>query len=355
MADICVKAGKHVFQMIQEGTFSFDGVTTFVGPGAGPRWLIAAGFDLTFLKQEVLGAARPVHLVGTSAGALRFAAWAQPEYEKSYHALMDSYISMVFSRRDNRRSVMRSIAGLIDDYVEDDALPFALANRRYRLAIITARARNLVKSETALLQGVGLGATFLFNLIHPSLVNRFFQRVVFHNSAIPPSFCLDGAFRGRAVPLNQINFKHVLMATSAIPMVASGVRDIYGAETGVYRDGGLTDYQLNHQYAGSPDDIILFFNHQERIVPAWMDKHLFYRTPPARYLENILMIYPSVEFVEKLPGGKVPDRGDFRLYMKDPKGRMRNWRKAVAMTRHFGEEFLELAASGRLRRIVEKL
>lgn len=355
MADIRVKAGKNVFRMIQDGTFSFDRVTTFIGPGAGPRWLIASGFDLTFLKEQVLGASRPLHLVGTSAGALRFAAWVQPEYEKSYHALMDAYISLSYSRRDNRSSILRSISTLIDEYVENDALPFALANRRYRLAIITARARNMLKSEAALIQGVGLGATFLFNLIHPSLVHYFFQRVVFHNSAIPPSFCLNGAFRGHAVPLNQINFKHVLMATSAIPMVTAGVRDIYGAETGVYRDGGLTDYQLNQQYARGPEDVVLLFNHQERIVPAWMDKHLFYRSAPAGFLENLLTVYPSEEFVEKLPGGKVPDREDFRLFMKDPKGRMRNWRKAVAMTQHFGEELLELVAGGRLRRVVEKL
>ncbi len=355
MSDLVVRAGSSIFPMIKDGGFDWDRVTHYIGPGAGPRWLIASGFDLALLKNEVLGNTFPVTLVGSSAGALRFAAWIQPEYEKSYRSLMEAYISMTFSRRDNSRSVLRTIANVIDDYIEDDALPFALASKRYRLAIITARARNMTASERVLLQGFGMGAAFLFNSLHRSWIQLFFQRVVFYGGAIPPPFCLKKDFRGRVVPLDMVNFKHVIMASSSIPLVVAGVRDIYGAQNGIYRDGGLTDYHLNQKYASKEGEAILLFSHQRRIVPGWMDKKLTHRKPLDENLENVLMIYPSEAFIRRLPGGKVPDRQDFKTFVSDPKTRMENWRRAVEMSEPLGEEFLEMVANGTIRTVVKKI
>ncbi|MBN2283785.1 MAG: hypothetical protein JXO48_07835 [Deltaproteobacteria bacterium] len=355
MSDIRVKAGKHVFAMIQDGGFDLDRVTTFIGPGAGPRWLIASGFDSTLVRSDLLGRRKPVLLVGSSAGALRLAAWLQPEFEKSYQALVDSYLSLVFSRRDNRRTILRAISNLIDEYVENDALPFALRNRRFRIAVITARSRAMTASEIPPILGAGLGAAFLANAVHSSLMHRFFSRVVFYNGPIVPRFCLDRSFRGETVALNEINFKHALLATSAIPLAVSGVRDIYGARTGVYRDGGLMDYHLNQRYAATDEEVTLFFHHQERIIPAWMDKKLPYRKPRPGVLDSVLMVHLSEDFVEKLPGGRVPDRTDFRTYAGDPETRIAYWRKAVELAAPLGEQFLDLVAGGRLRQVVEKL
>jgi len=355
MSDIVVRAGRSVFDMIKDGGFDWNRVTHYIGPGAGPRWLMASGFDLTLLKNEVLGNRVPVTLVGSSAGALRFAAWIQPEYEKSYRNLMEAYVSMTFTRRDNSGSILRAISTIINDYIEDDALPFALTSRRYRLAIIAARARNMTASERSLLQGLGMGAAFLFNALHRSWIQLFFQRVVFYGGAIPPPFCLKKGFKGTFVPLDVVNFKHVIMASSSIPLVIDGVRDIYGAQNGIYRDGGLTDYHLNQRYAFKEDDVTLLFSHQRRIVPGWMDKKLTYRKPLGENLENLLMVYPSEGFVQKLPGGKVPDRQDFKTFVNDPKTRMENWRKAVKMSETLGEEFLEMAESGKIRTLVKKL
>ncbi|MEA3471662.1 MAG: hypothetical protein U9R24_08080 [Thermodesulfobacteriota bacterium] len=355
MSDIVVRAGRAVFDMIKDGGFDLNRITHYIGPGAGPRWLIASGFDLTLLKNEVLGSTFPVTLVGSSAGALRFAAWIQPEYEKSYRNLMESYISMTFRRRDNSGSILRAISNVINDFIEDDALPFALTSKRYRLAIITVRARNLTVSERSLFQGLGLGAAFLLNAIHRSWIRLFFQRVVFYGGAIPPQFYLKKGFKGKAVPLDVVNFKHVIMASSSIPLVVAGVRDIYGAQNGIYRDGGLTDYHLNQRYAFKEEEAVLLFTHQRRIVPGWMDKKLRYRKPLSENLENVLMVYPSEDFAQKLPGGKVPDRQDFKTFVSDPKTRIENWRKAVKVSETLGEEFLEMVASGKIRNLVKKM
>ena len=64
--------------------------------------------------------------------------------------------------------------------------------------------------------------------------------------------------------MNEVNFKYAVLASGAIPLVIDGVHDIYGAPRGVYRDGGLIDYHLSHQFAARENEIVLFFHHQEK-------------------------------------------------------------------------------------------
>ncbi|MBW2558541.1 MAG: hypothetical protein JRD69_06900 [Deltaproteobacteria bacterium] len=355
MDGICVSAGENVYEVIQAGGFDFDRVTTYVGAATGPRWLVASGFDLSLLENGVLGNNRPVALAGASASAMRFAAWVHPEPEKSYRGLIDAYISMNFTRKDKPEEILQSLRDLIDSYIDDDAIQFALTSKKYRLAIITARARGLASSDVRWLQGLAIGTGFVCNALNRRMIHSFFQRVVFHNSPIPPPFCLDNDFRGQAVALNKVNFKHALLASSAIPLAVAGVRDIYGAPNGTYRDGGLTDYQLNQKYAGEKGSITLMFNHQERIIPAWLDKRLKSRRPQERYLEDLLMVCPSDEFIRKLPYNRVPDRRDFKMYADNHSKRMRSWRQVVETSKHLGEEFLELVESGRLRDVVKRI
>jgi hypothetical protein len=354
MNELCVRAGDQVLETIRDGSFSFDNITTYVGAAPGPRWLVATGFDLSMLKSEVLGNKRPVVLAGSSAGALRFAAWMQPEPEKSYENLIEAYIAMHFTKKDTPETIMRSIRTVIDSYVDDDALSFALSNKRYRLAIITARAKHLAASNVRWLQRLGLGTAFACNALVRQSIHRFFQRVVFHNSPILPYFCLNHDFRGQAIPLNEANFKHALLASAAVPLASTGVRDIYGAPRGMYRDGGLLDYHLNQQYAGK-GAVTLLFNHQRHLVPTWMDKHLSSRQPPRKYLENVLLVYPSDDFMRKLPYGQIPDRADFRKHADNPMKRIRDWRRVVTVSEHLGAEFLELVESGRLPEVTERL
>lgn len=67
------------------------------------------------------------------------------------------------------------------------------------------------------------------------------------------------------------------------------------------------------------------------------------------------MVYPSPEFVAKLPGGRIPDRSDFVTPIDDPKKRMENWWRATELAAPLGEEFLELAASGKIKDVTERL
>jgi hypothetical protein len=355
MNRIRIKAGKRAYKIIKDGGFKFDSVSTYFGPAVGPRWLLASGFDLTLLKGGFLSRSKAVNLVGSSAGAWRFAAWLQPEALQCYHKLLEAYINVRYSREDTPATVLEKNIAVINEYLEDDALPFALANKKYRLTIITARARNLVASEIRWLQKLGLAACYLFNRISRNNIYHFAERIVFHNSSMPPPFCLQPQFRGRYVRINEINFKYAVMASGAIPLVVAGVRNIYGAPRGIYRDGGLIDYNLTHQFAAQENEIVLFFHHQERIIPGWLDKNLMHRIPDEETLSNVLMVFPSQSFVEKLPGEKIPERADFLAYLDDQETRIKNWYKAVELSAPLGDDFIELVESGKIKDMVEKL
>jgi len=351
--NIRVRAGKAAYELIRAGRFNLDRIATYFGPAGGPRWLVASGFDLTLIREGSLGKRQPVWLVGASAGAWRFAAWLQPEAEKSYRALLEAYIAATYGRNDTPETIRRSLTEITDSYIDDDALPFALACKPYRLAVLTCRAKHLTASETPWVQKTGFLLGLLANFLHPALIHLFSERIVFYCGPQPPDFCLRKGFRGRFFPLSEVNFKPAVTSSGAIPLVVAGVRDIFDAPNGVYRDGGLIDYHINQDYRTRNGGLTLFFHHQERIIPGWMDKRIGSRRPQDGFLDSVIMVYPSEDFVAGLPGGRIPDRGDFETFVDDPALRIANWRKVVELSAPLGEEFLELIAGGRLQQVVE--
>ena len=347
--NLIVKAGKNALAVIRDGDFDWNRVTTYYGPASGPRWLIASGFDLSLIQENCLGKNHPILLVGASSGAWRLASWTLPEAMKSYMELRHAYIETYYKRGMSPQEVRETLRKVINHYIEDEAVPFALRNRQYRLAVITARARNIMAAETPLILKTGLGLCFLSNAICAASIRSYFERIVFYSGPKPPPFCLRKTFRGRYIPLQADNMKHAILASGAIPLAVAGIRDIFGAPNGIYRDGGMVDYHINESFTNNPQAITLFFSHQRQSQPTWMDRGLKYRHSPDTFMDNVLMVYPTSAFIASLPNGKVPDRDDFLTYADQQGTRIRKWWEAVEKSKHLGEEFLELIASGRIR------
>ncbi len=72
-------------------------------------------------------------------------------------------------------------------------------------------------------------------------------------------------------------------------------------------------------------------------------------------LQDVLLLAPSADHLARLPHGKLPDRKDFSRYLGDDADRERYWRKAMDESRRLGDEFLELADSGRLAERMQPL
>ena len=130
-----------------------------------------------------------------------------------------------------------------------------------------------------------------------------------------------------------------------------GVADIPLAPRGMYWDGGIIDYHLHLPYHRSKG-LVLYPHFIDRIVPGWLDKGMPWRHARGEWLDNVILVSPSPEYVQALPHGKLPDRRDFARFAGDDAARMKYWRAAIAESTRLGDEFLEFARKPDPTRVV---
>ncbi len=290
-------------------------------------------------------------MAGSSAGGWRCLAMACKDAVNAYEKLRIAYSRNVFTAQDTPRTIGDALRRNVNDFIGDDDIPHILNHRVFNLAVHTVRSRGPAASENRRLQGAALLGAAALNVVSPFGMDLFFERVVFYSGPEKPDF-LDNWFQGRAVPLTGENVREAALATGSLPYIIAGVKNIPGAPPGIYRDGGLRDYQLNEDYRPGEGSVTLFFHYQRKVVPGWFDKPLSWRRPPRGSLDRVLQVYPSEEFVRMLPDGRIPDREDFTTFVDDPSERIRRWDEVSRLSELLGEEFLEDVESGRIRNLV---
>jgi hypothetical protein len=348
------KAGPAVLDMIREEGLKPERVRVFAGPAGGPKWFVSVGFDNALMKSRMLGrGGNRVLLAGASAGAWRCLAMACRDPLSAYENLRLAYSRNIFTTQDTPLSVGTALQNNVNDFIEDTDVPHILGHPVYDIAIHAVRSKGPAASGNRAMQGSALLAAALMNAVSPVCMRVFFERIVFFCAQKDPSFL--SSFNGSAVRLGRENFRMAALATGSLPYVVRGVADIPGAPRGVYRDGGLMDYQLNQDYDPPEGTITLFFHYQERIVPGWFDKVLKWRTPAERSLRQVLQVYPGADFVKMLPDGRLPDRNDFTIFVNDPRERIRRWDEVSRLSEILGDEFLEAVESNRIRELVRPI
>jgi hypothetical protein len=80
------------------------------------------------------------------------------------------------------------------------------------------------------------------------------------------------------------------------------------------------------------------------VVPGWLDKGLKRRHVATERLSNVVLLAPDPDWIRTLPGGKLPDRSDFKAYGDDFDGRVKAWTRALQESQRLTDEFAELAA-----------
>lgn len=349
------KAGPAILDMIRGEGLSREKISVFAGPAGGPKWFVSVGFDRClmetgFLKRE----GDRTLLCGASAGGWRCLAMACKDPINAYENLRIAYSRNIFTRQDTPRSIAESIQSNVNDFIGDEDIPYILNHPSFDLAIHTVLARGPGAASSKLSQGMGLLATAIANMISPKGMNLFYERVVFYAGKKKPRF-LEDRFNGGSFPMTENNVRQVGIATGSLPYIIQGVKDIPDAPKGVYRDGGLIDYQLNQDYAPGAGNLTLFFHYQERIVPGWMDKRLKRRTPPKGALKRLLQVYPTDKFLDLLPDRRLPDRKDFIIFVDNPHERIRRFDEVSKTSEILGAEFMEAVESGKIKSMVRPL
>ncbi|HZZ93340.1 MAG TPA: patatin-like phospholipase family protein [Usitatibacter sp.] len=334
---LVVRAGPRAAARIAAAGLRAADIDIVPGAAGGPKGLALAAVDREILARWLPQAPRLRHLVGASIGAWRFAAACTGDAARSMDEFTRRYVEQSYPVRPSRRFVSdwarAALAALFEGREAE-----ILANPRYALDVLTVRGRWPLTREGRRV-ALGFGAAACANAFGRRHLARFIDRVVFHDARarLPFPPCFD-AFATREVALTPHNLRPALLASASIPLVLEGVGGIPDAPEGLYWDGGIIDYHLHLPYASSPG-LVLYPHFTDRIVPGWLDKALPWRRARGPWLDNVVLLAPSREFLATLPNGKVPDRGDFHRYVGDDAARMRDWRRAMAECERLAEAF----------------
>ncbi|MEW6077925.1 MAG: patatin-like phospholipase family protein [Thermodesulfobacteriota bacterium] len=348
--DLLFFAGKKALSIIREEGLKPGRVQVVTGAAGGPKWLVLYGLNRLLFTRFFAGRSDPLHLIGSSIGAWQFAAASVRDPGAAFDRLKEAYIHQRYETKPTPAEVSRESERVLAGYIGDDEIRQVLAHPFFRPAFVTARcARAALASETPLRQIPALGLAAAGNAVSRASLRLFFQRVLFQHPAADGFWNGLNGFSDRRVTLSQENFRAAVMASGSIPLVMSGVSDIPGAPSGVYRDGGIIDYHMNLPFPCDPDRIVLFPHYIPRIVPGWFDKKITWRKPVPAWLDNVLLAAPSPDFVAGLPYGKISDRNDFKLLHRRDEERFRYWETVAGQSRLLADDFEQAVASGDIR------
>ncbi|WP_092304630.1 hypothetical protein [Pseudomonas sp. NFIX28] len=342
---LTLKAGPRALARIRANGLNAAEVGTLPGAAGGPKALGIQGLDLALFGEWLAAAPRERSLIGASVGSWRFASACLPDAAEGIRRLGQLYNAQSFAKGVSMAQISQSSQRMLHELL-DGRDASILANPHYRLNIMVVKSHGLLADDHRGRLGLGLSSVIADNLRGRARLARHFERLVLHDPRLaPPLHALDD-FPSRFVPLDTGNLRQALLASGSIPMVMQGVRDLPGAGAGTFRDGGLLDYHLDLPYSG--EDIVLYPHFTDRVIPGWFDKTLPWRRGNPGRLQDVLLLAPSKEYLARLPYGKLPDRNDFKRFMGDDASRQKYWRSAMDESRRLGDEFLELAGSGRL-------
>lgn len=346
------KAGKEAFDFVRREGFAPDSIGTIAGASGGAKWLVLSQLDRVILDRLLPRLRAPVYLLGSSIGAWRFACYAQDDPLAAIDRFEEAYIGQSYSDNPGIAEISAKSREILRYVLGFAGAEQVLANPVLRTNIMTVRARHAAASDKPALLGAALLAAASANLIARQSLGLFFERALFFDARAHPPWLAAKGFGLQAVPLTAANFEDAVVASGSIPLVLAGVRNIAGARPGTYRDGGVIDYHLDLPQS-SEGRITLYPHFFGRIIPGWFDKKLGWRRPDPVNVSRTILVSPSAEFVSRLPGGRIPDRSDFRSYA--PARRVAVWRRVLEESRALADEFADVIDKDGLAARLERL
>ena len=339
--NLTIKAGSRAIEILRDEGLDLDRVRVLAGASGGPKWLVLSGMDLA-LSRLLRGRTKELQCIGSSIGSWRLAALAQEDNQGAIRAFEESYIHQSYDGRPSAEEVTAESRRIGEAYVSGDDIRYMLKHPFMRLAFVAVRSRWPGASDAFIPQTLHLLIAFAANAVKRRLLAPYFERTIFHARGFDPGIIGDDAFRARMVGLTADDFRDAVLASGSIPLVMEGMRNIADAPPGTYRDGGVIDYHMNLPWAVADDELVFVPHFFEHIVPGWFDKHLPWRKHDPKGTENMVLVAPSAAFVATLPGGKVPDRTDFKRYAGRNDERISDWKEIVRRCRVLGDELEEL-------------
>ncbi len=349
-----VHAGPRALAHLRAHGLRPQDVAAVPGAAGGAKALVLNPLDRWLLGHWLGGSPRTVHLLGSSIGAWRLACACLPDADAALAELAEDYITQSYEgppgRQPTADAVSRGFQAKLDQRFGARAAQ-VLAHPLRRLHVFTSRGRHILRREGRLRTPLGYLGAFVANAAHRRALGGWLERVVFSDPRDPLPLPLSD-FRTHQTTLDTGNLVPAILASCSIPFWLRAVHDIPGGPRGAYWDGGITDYHLHLNYAAMPaadaDDpaLVLYPHFQPQVVPGWLDKGLKRRHRASAFLDNVVVLSPRPDWLQALPGGKLPDRNDFKRYGQDHASRQRIWRGVLAESQRLADEFAALVDGG---------
>src|SRR5690554_1168981 len=353
MSALKIYAGSEALEHIQKYGLKAADIKVVLGASGGPKWLVLAALDRYLIREWFADRTQPLHLLGTSAGAWRLSCYAQTDPLAAHARLEEAYLAQQYPDKPTRTEISKVISGILEHALGETGGAEIVNNPVMRYHNIVARCKGLGAFENKVVQATGMLAAYTANLFSIAAMRPFVERVLFHHAEQPPIAHYPG-LPVRKVQLNEANIKQAILASGSIPVVFDGVKDIPAAPAGMYRDGGMTDYQFDLPVM--PEQGFVLYPHYSALPPkaVWFDKNLKSRRAKADHYKRTIIVAPSPEFEASLPGGKIPDRQDV-FDFPDYKDRRPRWDKVIQECERMSAEFAEIDQQQRWAEVVEPL
>ncbi|MBC7699259.1 phospholipase [Aquabacterium sp.] len=340
MKALHIHAGPVARRHIEQHGLSPHDVRLIPAAAGGPKGLILTHLDRHLFGQWFTQSKHTMHLVGASIGAWRMAAAIMPTPAKAFERLAHDYVHQNYEPEAGRKMpspqrISASFGQALDTFFGADT-DGILAHPRWRLHVVTARGRQLLRPGTPMRTPLGFAGLALGNALSRRTVGAFLERNVFSSAGEALPVTLQDLPTARCA-LTAENFKPALQASCSIPFLLDAVRDIPGATTGAHWDGGLVDYHFHWNFNSMDSGLVLYPHFQQSIVPGWLDKSFKRRHLPTPGLSNMVLLAPNPAWVAKLPAGKLPDREDFTKL--EFTARVRQWSAAVAESERLAHDW----------------
>ncbi|MGM9484422.1 patatin-like phospholipase family protein [Roseateles sp. NT4] len=349
-AALQIFAGPAARARLAERGLRAEDVGLMPAAAGGPKGLILNGLDRFVFGDWLPQSRQTVHLVGASIGAWRMAtaALAHRDVAGAFNTMAEAYVTQEYDvlpgeKRPRPEGVSKRFGEILGEIFQGRESE-VLAHPRLRLHVVTSRGRaGLLAREGKLRTPLGYLGAFAANAVSRPLLGRFLERVVFSDPRDRLPLKLSD-FTSREVHLSRANLRGALLASCSIPFWLQAQHDLPGAPRGAYWDGGITDYHLHLDYRAlqqAQAPLVLYPHFQRQVVPGWLDKAFKHRHRSTEFLDNVVLLCPSPEFIAQLPGAKLPDRNDFMALEADE--RRKRWRVAVSESQRLADEFAALA------------
>lgn len=343
---LTLRAGPTALAHLRAHGLRAEDIDIVPGASGGAKWLAIAGLD-RYVFGEFLQAprTRPLHLIGSSIGSWRMACLAQRDPVAALARGHDAYIhEQRYSATPTVAEITRVLTRALDLLLGPHGVDEILSHPTCRVHVITAAARGLAASRHRSVLSASIALAAAGNSVSRRALSLQFVRRIFHNAGVHTPFAHLRDLPTEHVALTHASLRAALLASGSIPLLLEGVR-VPGAGADVHWDGGVLDYHLDLDF-GVGEGLVFYPHFYPHVVPGWFDKGLPWRRARAANFARALLVAPSASFVAALPGGKIPDRRDFRAF--DDAERARRWQRTRDESERLGDELRTLIATDRV-------